>query len=218
MNMNEEQAVLEFFSRQENLPLALIAAEHIDSIRLRLNNEFWLALRDRLNAWLTQQGLPWDSALTEDRNAEECLVGLHLEPQAGQQVFLRPFMEQQFLGDSYRVFYGLMWNTAVDASHRNQPAVEALRVSLGDAGLKHSDSFLAWQWLPWHPRRSDFLLRFAGQRDELLEEAMRAWQALLEDEFGEQLRQANLALNNPVSSTSFSLDQLRSKLPSQSGN
>lgn len=212
--MNEEQAVLDFFSQQENLPLALIAAERIDDIRLRLNNEFWLALRERLEGWLTEQALPWTVEPTEDRNSEECLVGLHLQPQAEQRVFLRPFMEQQFLGDSYRVFYGLIWNTAPDAGQKSLPAVDSLRSSLENSGLKQSDSFLAWQWLPWYPRRKDFLLRFTEQRDELLDEAMQPWQALLV-EFGEQLKQANLALNNTGRSTAVSLDSLRSKLPSQ---
>lgn len=212
--MNEEQAALDFFAQPENLPLALLTAEHLDAIRLRLNNEFWLALRERLDAWLTQQALPWTTELTEDRNTEECLVGLHLQPKSEQRVFLRPFMEQQFLGDNYRVFHGLMWNTAPDATQKNRPAVETLRTLMSDTGLKHSDSFLAWQWLPWHPRRRDFLLRFAFRRDELLDEALRPWQALLA-EYGEQLSRANLALNSSQRSTSVSLDQLRSKLPSQ---
>lgn len=211
--MNEEQAALDFFSQPENLPLALIAADHIDGIRQRLNNEFWLALRDRLEAWLAERALPWSVKPTEDRNAEECLVGLHLEPHNEQRSFLRPFMEQQFLGDNYRMFYGLMWNSAPDAGQKKLPAVEALGASLATMGLKNSESFFAWQWLPWHPRRKDFLLSFANRRDELLDEAMRPWQQLLE-EHGELLQQANAALAKPAGVT-ISLDTLRSKLPSQ---
>jgi hypothetical protein len=212
--MNEEQAALDFFSQPENLPLALIAAEHIDDIRQRLNNEFWEALHERLGSWLTEQGLPWDSAITEDRNNEECLVGMHAKPQAAQRTFLIPFMEQQFLGGDYRLFFGLMWNTAPDAAQKNQPAVTALRSLLSDAGLSESDTFLAWQWLPWHPRRRDFLLQFAAQREALLAEAMQPWQLLL-GEFGKQLQQANLALNMPGHQAAVSLEQMRSKLPSQ---
>lgn len=208
--MNDEQAVLDFFAQEENLPLALIAAEHLDAIRLRLNNEFWIALRERLDAWLAQQALPWSTLITEDRNNEECLVGLHLQPKDDLHLFLRPFMEQQFLGDSYRIFHGLMWNTVPDATRKAQPEVEALRASLGDAGLKHSDSFLAWQWLPWHPRRRDFLLRFVTGRNELLDDALRPWQALLAD-YGGQLNLANLALGKAPRSVAISLEQLRTK-------
>jgi hypothetical protein len=208
--MNEQQAVLDFFAQEENLPLALIAAEHLDAIRLRLNNAFWHALRERVDAWLAQQALPWSTQLTEDRNNEDCLVGMHLQPGTEQRVFLRPFMEQQFLGDGYRVFYGLMWNTQPDATQKVRPEVEALRIGLGDSGLKHSDSFLAWQWLPWHPRRRDFLMRFASGRDELLEEALQPWRFLL-TEYGAQLAQANLALNEAPPHAVISLDQLRSK-------
>jgi len=215
--MNEEQAALDFFSQPENLPLALIAAEHIDEIRQRLNNEFWEALREQLDAWLVQKNLPWDSAVTEDRNSEDCLVGLHLKPRDEQRVFLIPFMEQQFLGGDYRMFGGVMWNTTPDAAQKNLPAITNLQKLLSDAGLSDSDSFLAWQWMPWYPRRRDFLLRFTARRDELLKDAMQLWQLLL-DTYGEELKQANLALNTPGNSTAVSLDQLRSKLPSQSAN
>lgn len=212
--MNEEQAALDFFSQPENLSLALTAAEHIDDIRLNLNNEFWIALREQLRNWLTEKSLPWTAEITEDRNNEECLVGLHLQPTNEQRIFLRPFMEQQFLGDKYRVFYGLMWSSAPDPGQKNQPAVETLRAALEQSGLKQSDTFLAWQWLPWHPRRSDFLLGFANQRDQLMAEAMRPWQELL-DQHGALLAQANEALNSAGHSAAVSLDTLRSKLPSQ---
>jgi hypothetical protein len=214
--MNEEQAVLDFFAQEENLPLALIAAEHLDAIRLRLNNEFWQILHEKLAALLAQHTLPWSCQPTEDRNAEDCLVGLHLEPAPESRIFLRPFMEQQFTGNGYRIYHGLMWSAQPSPGQKILPAVAALSDVLQQAGFKQGDNFFAWQWLPWHPRRRDFLLAFSGKRDRLLEEVMLPWQYLLLDR-GEQLRLANLALNGPVgTSTSISLDQLRSKLPSQS--
>jgi hypothetical protein len=205
--MNEEQAALDFFSRKENLPLALITAEHIDTIRLQLNNEFWHELRKRLDAWLASQALPWNTALTEDRNNEDCVVGLHLKPNTEYRVFLRPFMEQQFLGDSYRIFYGLMWSALPDIAQKAQPEVESLRSGLNDAGLKHSDSFLAWQWLPWHPRRRDFLQRFVARCDELMDEALQPWQFLL-IEYGDRLATANTALNEAPRNAVISLARL----------
>ena len=36
--MNEEQAVLDFFSQNENLPLGLSVAEQMDKIREQINN------------------------------------------------------------------------------------------------------------------------------------------------------------------------------------
>ena len=208
--MDEEHTVLNFFSQEENLPLALIAAEHLDEIRLRHNNRFWETLRKQLDALIAKNALPWSSELTEDRNSEDCLVGLRLEPLFNQRTFLRPFMEQQLLGESYRIYYGLMWNAAPEPAQINLAAVEALRAHLGTAGFKHRDSFLAWQWSPWYPRRKDFLLRFSTQQDELLKDAMRPWLALLEG-YGEPLRLANRALNEVPRSATISLDQLRSK-------
>jgi hypothetical protein len=208
--MNEEETVLHFFSQEENLPLALIAAEHLDGIRQQLNNRFWKALHTPLKTFLTQSGLQWRSELTEDRNTEDCLVGLHLEPHTEQRAFLRPFMEQQLLGEHYRIYYGLMWNVAPEPAQKFLPQISALQVRLSDSGFKQSDSFLAWQWSPWYPRRKDFLLQFSSKPEELLQEAMRPWQALL-DTYGEQLQQANLALNEAPHSATISLDQLRAK-------
>lgn len=210
--MNEEQVVLDFFAQEENLSLALIAAEHLDGIRLQHNNRFWQALRESLDALLAENTLQWHSAFTEDRNNADALVGLHLEPHIEQRTFLRPFMEQQLLGDSYRIYYGLMWNTAPEPAQKNLPPVDVLRQHLNDAGFKQSDSFLAWQWSPWYPRRKDFLLRFSNKPDELLQEAMQPWQALLKG-YAEQLSLANLALNAAPRSAAVSLDQLRSKSP-----
>lgn len=208
--MNEEQTVLEFFAREENLPLALVAAEHLDGIRLKHNNRFWEALHARMGSLLAQHALPWHSELTEDRNSAGTLVGLHLEPHAEMRSFLRPFMEQQLMGDSYRIYYGLMWNADPEPAQKNLPAVEVLRALLATAGFKQSDSFLAWQWSPWYPRRKDFLLRFATKQDELLQEALQPWEALLQ-KYGEELRLANLALNEAPRSAAISLEQLHSK-------
>jgi hypothetical protein len=208
--MNEEDSVLRFFAQEENLPLALIAAEHLDGIRQQRNNRFWKALRERLDILLAQCALPWRSEFTEDRNSEDCLVGLHLEPKAEQRTFLRPFMEQQLLGGAYRIYYGLMWNTTPEPAQKSLPAIETLYTRLSESGFKQNDSFLAWQWSPWYPRRKDFLLRFSAKQDELLNEAMQPWHALLE-EYGENLRLANIALNEAPRSVAISLDQLHSK-------
>ncbi len=213
--MNEEQAVLDFFAQEDNLPLALIAAEHLDAIRQRLNNEFWQQLRGRLDDLLAQHNLPWTSEITEDRNAEDCLVGLHLQPSSQARVFLRPFMEQQVTGNGYRIYYGLIWNTAPAAAQKSLAALDSLSGVLERDGFKQGDNFFAWQWLPWHPRRRDFLLAFSKNRERLLDDVMQPWQYLLLA-CGEQLQTANQALDAPAgSSVSISLDQLRSKLPSQ---
>ena len=208
--MNEENSVLNFFGQEENLSLALITAEHLDAIRLQYNNRFWEALREQLDSFIAQHALQWQCEFTEDRNTEDCLVGLHLDPLVEQRAFLRPFMEQQLLGESYRIYFGLMWNAAPEPVQKNLPAVATLQSNLSEAGFKQSDNFLAWQWSRWYPRRRDFLLRFAGKRDELLLDAMQPWRALLE-EYGDSLRAANLALNEVPRSAIVSLDKLRSK-------
>lgn len=211
---NDEQVVLDFFSRPENVPLALVAAEHIDGIRLKLNNEFWTTMRDSVDALISKQAPDWVSFLTEDRNNEECLVGMYVQPSQAQEVFLRPFMEQQFQGDAYRIYHGLMWSTTPSAVQKNLPGVIALRDSLQSAGFKEGDSFLAWQWLPWRPRQRDFLMRFATQRETLLQEAETIWSRLLVD-YQELIRQANLELHAKGHSAAISLSQMRDQIKSR---
>jgi len=216
--MNEEQAVLDFFAQEENVPLALIAAEHLDAIRLRLNNQFWQLLGEQLTALLTEQALPWTAKQTDDRNVDDCQVGLHLEPTEEGRIFLRPFMEQQFIGNDYRIFHGLMWSGPAEIAQKALPPVSALSTLLQEQGFKQGDNFFAWQWLPWHPRRRDFLMEFHTRRDQLLADALKPWHYLLVS-CGPQLQAANEALRAPTSNaTSISLDQLRSKLPSQNAS
>ncbi len=209
--MNEEQTVLDFFSRDENLALALIAAEHLDGLRLKHNNLFWEIMHQKLSAFMTLQSLPWRSELTEDRNCEGTLVGIHLEPVVEQRTFLRPFMEQQLMGNDYRIYYGLMWNTAPEPAQMHLPAVETIRSRMSAVGFKDSDSFLAWQWSPWYPRRKDFLLRLSNKRDELIQAAMQPWEGML-NEYGAGLRLANISLSETPRSAAISLDQLHNKV------
>ncbi|HKB59591.1 MAG TPA: hypothetical protein VKC56_06040 [Gallionellaceae bacterium] len=214
--MNEEQQVLAFFAAKENLPLALIAAEHLDEIRRNLNNEFWQVMNTGLEALLAAHSLPWTTKLTEDRNSDGCLVGLYLEPRGGGRTFLRPFMEQQYIGEGYRIYYGLMWSNPPDAGEKAPAAVTELAADMEKAGFKQGDNFFGWQWLPWHPRRRDFLMKFGVKREEFLAEMMRPWEQLLLG-LGEQLQHANRVLGEAGTTVSVSLDQLRGSLPSRNG-
>ncbi len=212
--MNDEQAVLEFFAREENLPLALIAAEHLDRIRRDLNNQFWQVMQAQLDGLLKAHALPWATKLAEDRNTEDCLVGLYLEPAQPSRIFLRPFMEQQHVGDDYRVYHGLMWNATPAPAHKALPAVAALGASLQQGGFRQGDDFFGWQWLPWHPRRRDFLMKFGTHPGQFLADMMQPWEQLLLARGG-PLEAANRALADAATGATVSLDQLRRSLPSQ---
>jgi hypothetical protein len=208
---NEEQAVLAFFSQEENLPLALSVAELVDGIRQRMNNAFWRALHERIAALLAEHRLPWGVALTEDRNTPDCVVGLHLQPMSEQALFLRLMMEQQYMGETLRIYYGVMWNSAPSPEKANLSNVAELREALQGEGLKNNESFLAWNWTPYHPRRKDFLQRYSTEPDVLLEEADGLLRHLLLDH-GEALNAANEALMDVPRSVTVSLDQLRAKI------
>jgi hypothetical protein len=209
--MNEEQAVLEFFAQTENLSLGLSVAEQMDKLREKMNNRLWLELLSRLNALIKEHGLAWYLEPTEDKNAPDCLVGLHCNTSTEQLLYLRPMVEQQYLGGEWRIYFGLMWSTAPSPEQLGIPAVNSLKASLQNASFKNNESFLAWQWTAFHPRRKDFLLRYAHRPEQLLGEMEAILKKLLID-YATAITQANTALQNAPRSVTVSLNQLRSKL------
>jgi len=210
---NEEQAVLSFFAQEENLSLALAVAEQTDGIRQRMNTDFWVALRERIAALLQTHSLPWQAETTEDRNAPDCVVGLHLQPIVDQPLFLRPMLEQQAMGDTLRIYHGLAWSSTPTPDQTRLPEVAALRETLQDEGFKNNENFLAWGWTPHRPRRRDFLLRFSTDKDALLEEAVELMRHLLVAH-GSAVSAANAVLGAAPRSAAVSLNQLRSKITS----
>jgi hypothetical protein len=208
--MNEEQAVLNFFAQKENLPLALSVANQVDGIRQKLNNDFWLALSERIVVSTPN----WRVSTTEDRNAAESLVGLYLQPEAEQKLYLRPMLEQQYLGDTLRIYYGLMWSAAPTLEQKQLSAINTLHNTFQEAGFKSNESFLAWQWTSYYPRSMDFLLRFSSTADALLNEATNLMQNLLVTH-RDALHVANAALRESSRSAAISvvsLDKLRVNL------
>lgn len=208
--MDEEQAVLGFFAKPENLPLGLSVAAQMDEIRAGMNSGFWLGLQQRLDSAL--HGSEWQTRTTEDRNAADMRVGLQCTLREPQSLCLFPMMEQQFLGGDWRIFYGLMWQTTPAPDQLTLPAVAALKTALAEAGFKSNENFLAWQWTNLHPRRSDFLLRYAANPEQLLDEVAAIFNELLNDRAG-LIADANAALKDAPRSMTVSLDQLRRKRP-----
>jgi len=209
--MKEEQAVLDFFTQPENLPLGLSVAEKIDAIRVQLNNRFWLDLLQRTNESIAQKSLPWHSDATEDRNADDCVVGIHFTPETDHQLYLRPMMEQQYLGNTWQIYFGLMWSKSPTPEQLAISAVQELKQLLQNHGFKDNDSFLAWQWTKLYPRRSDFLLRMTNQPEELLGEAKEKLEIFLTEVYA-KLEQANDALKTQPGSLDNTLTQMRQEL------
>lgn len=204
--MTEEQAVLDFFAKPENLPLGLSVAAQMDEIREQMNSRFWKNLQQRLDVSLAN-GL-WRTQATEDRNASDMLVGMQCRLQEEQTACLFPVMEQQFLGGKWRIFFGLMWQIPPSAEHLALPAVIRLKEILSDAGFKSNENFLAWQWTNFYPRRSDFLQRYASSPEKLLAETEGIFNTLLVSQ-GESISAANASLKVAPRSMTISLDQLR---------
>jgi hypothetical protein len=209
--MNEEQAVLDFFAKTENLPLALAVAEQIDRQREQLNNNFWRGLLQHLNTLCATHQLPWQIEITEDKNAPDSLVGLHGKLQSAQPLYLRPMIEQQNLGGKLRIYFGLMWSGTPSPEQLTLPAIIELKASLQKANFKTNESFLGWQWTSFHPRRKDFLLRYSGQSEKTLNEVTAILRTLLVD-FKEAINLANAALQHTPLGLSASLSQLRTEL------
>jgi hypothetical protein len=208
--MNEEQHVLDFFAQAENFPLGLAVAEQMDRLREQTNIRLWRELLPRLNALIKEHELAWHVELTEDKNAPDSLVGLHCTMRTEQPLYLRPMMEQQYLGNVWRIYFGLMWSAAPSPDQLGLHDINKLKESLQQAGFKNNENFLAWQWTTFHPRRKDFLLRYSLQPEKLLGEMEVIFKTLLIDH-RELIEQANVALKNAPHSTAISLDKLRSK-------
>jgi hypothetical protein len=209
--MNEEQAVLDFFAKAENLPLALAVAEQVDMQREQINNQLWLALIQRISLLINEHKLPWQVETTEDKNAPDCLVGLHCKLHLAQTLQLRPMIEQQNLGGNLRIYFGLMWSVTPSPEQLELPDVIKLKGLLQQANFKTNESFLAWQWTTFHPRRKDFLLRYSQQPKKILDEMTAVLQTLLVD-FNEVISLANAALQLTPQGLSASLNQLRAEL------
>ena len=89
--------------------------------------------------------------------------------------------------------------------------MNSLKASLQKAGFKNNENFLAWQWTAFHPRRKDFLLRYARQPEILLDDIETIFRTLLIDH-REAIEQANAALDSRSRSLAASLDRLRDEL------
>lgn len=166
--MKEQQAVLDFFAKIENLPLGLAVAEQMDQQREQLNSGFWHELEQQLSQFNQHLALPWQFVGTEDRNTPDSWVGLHCTPVEVQHNYLHPMLEQQNLGGGMRIYIGLMWHTTPTPEQLVLPAVATLKATLQQQGYKDNERFLAWQWTKHHPRRRDFLLRYTQDPASLL--------------------------------------------------
>jgi len=208
--MNEEQAVLEFFAKEENLPLALSVAEQMDRLRREMNNRFWRELQKQIGELVNKHGLAWQVELTEERNAPDFLVGLRCNIDPEQAVYLRPMAEQQYLGREWRIYFGLMWSSTPSPDHLGLSAVSSLKEALLNVGFGNNAGFLAWQWSAYRPGRRDFFLRYAREPAILLGEMESHLKIFLIDH-GNSILQANTALRSVPHSMTISLERLHSK-------
>ena len=209
--MNEEDAVLDFFSRDENLPLGLSVAEHIDQIREQLNNRFWLELHQHFESLLSENTLSWKCAQTEVNNSQTNLVGLNFSSPESQNQYLQPMIEQQYLGGIWRIYFGLIWSKPPTSEQLALPEVSQLKASLQNSGFKSNEYFLGWQWTNHYPRRRDFLLRYVEHPKELLNEVGSTMKILLVEQH-QLLEQTNLSLQKCNTSLSEAIFQMKNRL------
>jgi len=104
-----------------------------------------------------------------------------------------------------------MWSTAPTQDHLGLSTVSSLKESLLHAGFSNNAGFLAWQWTAFHPRRRDFLLRYAREPEILLGEMGTHLKKMLV-EHRVSIEQANAALKSALHNLAASLNQLRNEL------
>ncbi len=104
-----------------------------------------------------------------------------------------------------------MWSATPSPEQLALPAIIELKASLQKAKFKTNESFLGWQWTTFHPRRKDFLLRYAKQPENIHEEILNALQPLLIN-LNQDITRANATLRHDPQGLSASLNQLRAEL------
>jgi hypothetical protein len=176
-----------------------------------MNNRFWRELQRCLEVLISENGLGWNVELTDDGNAPDTLVGLFCTTGSEQQLYLRPMLEQQYLGGAWRIYHGLMWSNIPTPGQLGLPGVISLKSSLQQAGFKSNENFLAWQWTAYHPRRKDFLLGYAQNPGKVLGAIETVFRLLLiEHRVG--IDQANAELGSVPRGLAVSLKQIRDEL------
>ena len=173
--MDEEKAVLDFFSKPENLPLALSVAHQVDIMREKMNSNFWSDLKKRIDASLEQPG--WETETIEDRDSAGILLGIRFRQAGPQPNYLFPMLEQQQMGGKCRIFMGLMWQESPTPAALSIPQVLELKKTLETKGYRGNQNFIAWRWTDLYPRQKDFLLDYAMRPEKLFSEVESAFNA-----------------------------------------
>jgi hypothetical protein len=104
-----------------------------------------------------------------------------------------------------------MWSATPSPEQLAIPDITHLKNALQKEHFKSNESFLGWQWTSLHPRRKDFLLRYAKQPESIHEEILKALQPLLIN-LNQDITRANAVLQHASHGLSASLSQLRAEL------
>ncbi len=187
--MDEEKAVLDFFAKPENLPLALSVAQQVDTLREKMNSNFWGEFQKRMDASL---GIPgWKTETIADRDFPKMLTGIRFRPTEPRPNYLFPMLEQQHMGGKWRIFMGLMWQESPTPAELSIPEVLELKKTLEAKGYRGNRNFIAWRWTDLYPRQRDFLLGMTLQPESLFSKVESVFNA---HELLELISGANTAL------------------------
>jgi hypothetical protein len=164
----------------------------MDLIRSRMNSDFWLLLKEKLDISFLQRAPEWQIKAIEDRTGIP--VGLQCLPKEHQDCCLTPMLEQQCMNGDWRIFSGLMWQGEAQMT----TSVGALKQAFADC--RSNANFLAWRWMNFHPRKRSFLLKLAEKPDQLLNEIASVFMEISLDK-RELIDQANAELKSKPGQT-----------------
>jgi len=115
--MNYEEAVLDFLSKEENLPIALEVSDRIEQLKIRLHEEFWFTFRNALQDALakSQRANDWQVRMTDRDGLLKDYAKCWLVPRSFRQGqrYLRLALEQGARSLDYPLYYGVHWNRAL---------------------------------------------------------------------------------------------------------
>lgn len=171
-----EQEMRQFLAQPENIRTAMEIARHVEKMRNDAHAAFWRKFEDLLRKRVADSSYNSSWYLTtSDKNFQNAWFNNSIAPQLRMThpsaVLLKVALEQNSLGNGYRLYYGIKWTHNRD--HRTElPEYKALRSYLLGEGYKLTER--EWWMLSkgtgYAARGDSFLYRMAQEPEAFSQE------------------------------------------------
>lgn len=192
--------IVEFLARKENLHYVFQVEENVETVRDKLQSDFWSQIKQGLDKklanpirkekWLVKQRS--DKTYTEDHG------GIFLYPSTSKPVslYLTLHIFQENYRGNLRIYLAPMWNREkVSTRPESISEIGPLAKDLEKQGFveRSRDQPAGFIWTDWYPRKNDFLIRISENLEAVATEVITfVWEYF--DRNRHAMEQANKAL------------------------